>query len=257
MNYFSTGEVSKQLNVSLRTLRYYDQIGLVKPAHKDEHGKRYYTAENILLLQKILLLKATSMPLKDIQNIISQITTEKTLKVHKQQLEHEITHLERSLEHTNTLFNILKLEGQLQWDHLLPLFMEEDQSEKEQRKQEVMEALFNEEEQETLQEQLPKMEQDPDQMAKWINIIKRIELCLEEGKTPDSKHGQLIAHDTIILSDETFNGDTALAEKFWEARKSEETSADLNLYPVSKEVMRFMEEAIVSYERNGIPANVN
>ncbi|WP_377890254.1 hypothetical protein [Alkalihalobacillus sp. R86527] len=82
-----------------------------------------------------------------------------------------------------------------------------------------------------------------------MNNNPRPELCLEEKKTPDSREGQLIAQDTIILSNETFKGDAELADKFWEARKSEETSVELNLYPVNQEVMTFMEEAILYYEK--------
>ncbi|WP_078410437.1 MerR family transcriptional regulator [Priestia abyssalis] len=249
MTYFSTGEVSKKLNLSLRTLRYYDQIGLVEPAMKEDNGKRYYTPENMLLLEKVLLLKATSMSLEDIKKIISRITIQKTLAVHKDQLEHDIKLLQQSLDYTNTLLNTIKLEGDIHWDQLLPLLSEEDQSLKQQRKQKVMEKLFNEEERAALAEQLPKMESDPDQMAKWINLIKRIEICLEERKKPDSREGRLIAQDTLLLSNETFMGNTALVNKFWEARKSEEISANLNLYPVNKEVILFMEEAILHYEK--------
>lgn len=249
MTYFSTGEVSKKLNLSLRTLRYYDQIGLVEPAMKEDNGKRYYTPENMLLLEKVLLLKATSMSLEDIKKIISRITIQKTLAVHKDQLEHDIKLLQQSLDYTNTLLNTIKLEGDIHWDQLLPLLSEEDQSLKQHRKQKVMEKLFNEEERAALAEQLPKMESDPDQMAKWINLIKRIEICLEERKNPDSREGRLIAQDTLLLSNETFMGNTELVNKFWEARKSEEISANLNLYPVNKEVILFMEEAILHYEK--------
>lgn len=186
MTYFSTGEVSKKLNLSLRTLRYYDQIGLLEPALKEDNGKRYYTPENMLMLEKVILLKATSMSLEDIKKIISQITIQKTLTVHKAQLELEIKQLQQSLDYTNTLFNILKLEGDIHWDQLLPLLSEENKSLKQQRKKEVMEKLFTKEERAALAEQLPKMDKDIEQIEKWINLIKRIELCLEESKTPDS-----------------------------------------------------------------------
>ncbi|WP_409275025.1 MerR family transcriptional regulator [Neobacillus sp. SCS-31] len=249
MSYFSTGEVAKKLNLSLRTLRYYDQIGLVKPALKEDYGKRYYTPENMLLLEKVLLLKAASMSLQDIQKIINRISTEKTLAIHKEQLENNIKQLQQSLEHTNTLINIIKLEGDIQWDQLLPLLSEENQFITQQRKKKVFEKLFSEEEQATLIEQLPKMEDNPDQIAKWINIIKRVELCLEEGKTPSSREAQLIAEDALLLSNETFQGNEELANKFWEARKSEETSSELNLYPINKEVIVFLEEAMANSER--------
>ncbi|AST94157.1 MULTISPECIES: MerR family transcriptional regulator [Sutcliffiella] len=245
MTLFSTGEVSKKLNISLRTLRYYDQIGLVVPTIKKDNGKRYYSEEDMLLLEKIVLLKTTSMSLKDIKKIIHSITIEKILTVHKEQLEMNIERLTQSLYHTTTLLNILKLEGQLKWDHLLPLLPEEGNNNKD-RKQKLWNDLFSTEEQTILSGNLPKME-DP-LIIKWINIVKRVELCLQNGILPSSAEGQLIVVDVDILTKESFGDHPELIEKFWEARKSEETSAKLGLYPIHKEVLNFLEEAIVYQE---------
>ncbi|MFF5994996.1 MerR family transcriptional regulator [Lysinibacillus sp. KU-BSD001] len=103
MDYFTTGEVAKRLNMSVRTLRYYDQINLVVPTLKDENGKRFYSENDLLLLQKISLLTETSMPLKDIEQIINDLSIEKVLTVHKMQLETDRKALEQSLLHTQTL----------------------------------------------------------------------------------------------------------------------------------------------------------
>ena len=93
MDFFSTGEVSKKLNMSLRTLRYYDQIGLVVPTVRKDNGKRYYSNEDMLLLEKIALLKSTSMSLTDIQKVINQVSTNKVLLVHKEHLEMNMKNL--------------------------------------------------------------------------------------------------------------------------------------------------------------------
>ncbi|KIL51036.1 MerR family transcriptional regulator [Jeotgalibacillus campisalis] len=251
MDYFSTGEVAKKLNLSLRTLRYYDEIGLVNPALKDDYGKRLYSPQNLLLLQKIQLLKSASMTLEDIQKMITQTTVFKTLTIHKEQLEQEMDELKQSLDYTHTLFNILKLEGELKWNQLLPL-VAEDQNVKDLRRKKALEVLFSDDEKEILRKRLPKMETDHEQLTKWMNLIKRIEICLEEGKGPETRDGQLIAEDTLILSNELFKGNTALAEKFFEARKSKTASADLNFYPVQDDVMAFMEEAVLYYEQQVI-----
>lgn len=57
MNYFSTGKIAKDWSISVRTLRYYDEIQLVTPTYKDDYGKRFYTQLDLLRLQKVLLLK--------------------------------------------------------------------------------------------------------------------------------------------------------------------------------------------------------
>jgi hypothetical protein len=43
-----------------------------------------------------------------------------------------------------------------------------------------------------------------------------------------------------------FNGDTELEKKFWSARKSEATSQTLGLYPVEREVLEFLEDALTA-----------
>lgn len=57
MNLWTTGEVAKQRGISVRTLRYYDQIKLLKPSFRDENGKRFYSEENLIKLEKIIILK--------------------------------------------------------------------------------------------------------------------------------------------------------------------------------------------------------
>ena len=47
MKRWTTGEVSKQRNISIRTLRYYDQIDLLTPSFKDDNGKRYYSEDDL------------------------------------------------------------------------------------------------------------------------------------------------------------------------------------------------------------------
>lgn len=243
MNYFSSGEVAKKLGVSLRTVRYYDDIGLVRPTSKDESGRREYSAEDILQLQKVMLLKETSMPLKDIQKILKQITMERILLLHKEKLERDLEQLSLSLDHTHSLLNMIKLEEDIQWEHLIPL-LGEDGEERNKRRSSAMEMMFSEEEKEVLQENLPKLDDNPMEVAKWINIIKRIELCLTEGKKPESSEGKLIAEDVMILSEETFKGNAELAEKFWAARKSEEASNGLGFYPVRQDVLEFLERTM-------------
>ena len=50
-HYLTVGQAAALSGVSVRTLRYYDQIGLLKPQQVGEHGYRYYTQENLQTLQ--------------------------------------------------------------------------------------------------------------------------------------------------------------------------------------------------------------
>ena len=57
--------------ISIRTLRFYDAIGLLKPAYYGNNNYRYYEEEQILMLQQILFYRELGFPLDDIQRIIT------------------------------------------------------------------------------------------------------------------------------------------------------------------------------------------
>ncbi|MBP3884082.1 MAG: MerR family transcriptional regulator [Olsenella sp.] len=63
-------EVSELAGVSIRTLRYYDRIGLLRPAGRTEAGYRMYDEGNLERLQQILLLRELEFSLKDIGEIL-------------------------------------------------------------------------------------------------------------------------------------------------------------------------------------------
>lgn len=240
MGKFTTGDVAKQLHISIRTLRYYDQIDLVKPTIKEETGRRLYTDEDLFQLEKVCLLKKLKLPLKEIQQVLHHMTTKQVLEFHQQSLLQEIQELQSSLTETKQLQNSIEIEGDLNWELLLPLIRSDDS----ERKRKHWEGLFQEDELNLLGDTMPTMGDDSALTRKWIQIIKRIELCLDTKKSPQSKEAQLIAEDIHILSDEMFQGNRALEEKFWAARSSKETSNQLGLYPIDEDVLLFIEEAM-------------
>ena len=236
--YLSTGELSKILNVSMRTIRYYDQIGLVRPSKKAAGGKRYYSKDDILKLQKIILLKSLNLSLEDSRSILAEQSMSAILLAHRSLLSEEIESLTNSLKHTQSLLNLLDLQETLHWEDLISLVANSE-------KARDWNHYFSAEQQSHLKSQLPKLESGDKTTKKWINIIKRIEICLENGVSPASLEGQLILEDVDILSEETFGDDPELVEAFWEVRKSAEASADLGLYPISPAIIDFLEVAAI------------
>lgn len=68
----SVGEASRILGISVRTLRYYDEIGLVRPSEVSDAGYRYYDGDNLALLQQILFYRELEFSLKEIRAILSE-----------------------------------------------------------------------------------------------------------------------------------------------------------------------------------------
>lgn len=68
---YTVNQLAKLSGVSVRTLHYYDQIGLLQPLRIAENGYRIYGAAEVDLLQQILFYRELEMPLKKIRDILS------------------------------------------------------------------------------------------------------------------------------------------------------------------------------------------
>jgi DNA-binding transcriptional MerR regulator len=61
------GELAKRTGLSVRTLHYYEEIGLLSPAQRTEAGHRLYAAGDVVRLQQIKSLRQLGFGLKEIQ----------------------------------------------------------------------------------------------------------------------------------------------------------------------------------------------
>ena len=96
-------EVSRLTGVSIRTLQYYDKIGLLPPADYTEVGYRLYDDETLQKLQIILLFRELEFPLKDIRRIIESPDFDR-----EKALEQQIHILELKKEHIENLIDLAR-----------------------------------------------------------------------------------------------------------------------------------------------------
>ena len=79
--FYSSGSFARKARVSLRTIRYYDKIDLLKPTRvDDENGRRYYTDEDFAKLQQILTFKMLGFSLDEIKAMIISTPDKDTLQ---------------------------------------------------------------------------------------------------------------------------------------------------------------------------------
>ena len=93
-------EISKITGISIRTLRYYDEIGLLKPARVTEAGYRLYDDKELEKLQEILFYKELEIPLADIKKVMEnpEYDKQKALAVQKSLLERKRNRLNGIIE---------------------------------------------------------------------------------------------------------------------------------------------------------------
>lgn len=122
--YYTSGEFAKKANVTIRTIRYYDKQGILKPSKVSDAGYRMYTDEDFGRLQKILSLKYLGFSLEEIMAMTindEAVDIAHSLNLQKELIQKRIHHLqvmEQTLEDTE---QILKKSGNIDWNSILNL----------------------------------------------------------------------------------------------------------------------------------------
>src|ERR1041384_5401293 len=100
---YTVKQVSRMSGVSVRTLHFYDETGLLKPARQGANGYRFYEEPQLLTLQQILFYRELGFELKQIKEILSRADFEKVaaLQSHRKVLQ-------KNLARTRTLIETIE-----------------------------------------------------------------------------------------------------------------------------------------------------
>lgn len=91
------GELAEKAGVTPRTIRYYENLGLIRPNEREGKGFRYYTEAELARLRKIDALQSLGLTLEEISGIIDLFFEEPTMLRGKQKLlEILIAHLKET-----------------------------------------------------------------------------------------------------------------------------------------------------------------
>lgn len=150
---YSVGEFAEKTGLSIRTLHYYDEIGLLQPERDPASGHRIYSHQDILTLQKILSLKFLGYSLENIAAMMHEpsftVDLNETLALHLQALEKEKNQIEKSIISIKRVIKLLEEEVEVDSAVLFSLIhnmiTENRQKEWMERNQltDVMEAIYN------------------------------------------------------------------------------------------------------------------
>jgi DNA-binding transcriptional MerR regulator len=103
---FTIQEAAEQTGLSIYTLRYYEQIGLVMPIHRLANGHRRYSEQDILLIQTLNCWRLTGMPLDDIRRYVTLLAggdamaaqRRALLEAHRQSVLRQMDELQAALQ---------------------------------------------------------------------------------------------------------------------------------------------------------------
>ena len=185
--------------VSVRTLHYYDEIGLLRPASVDRAtGYRFYDENSLLRMQQILFYRELDFSLKRIGEILSSPNYDKTKALKEQK--HLLTLKKERLERL-----ICALDGAMKGENVMEAF---DNSEFEQYKAEAEEKWGNTDAYaQHRQKTSGYSKQKWDDLAGEMDaIMAEFALCMKNGESPDSAEArQLVKQLQSHISGNYYN----------------------------------------------------
>lgn len=123
--HYTSGEFAKKAHVSIRTIRYYDQKNLLKPAMHTKGGARLYTDQDFAKLQQILLLKYLGFSLSDIREMTigsgdKQLLRD-SLQIQKRLAEERLEEMKNVVNAIDSTSQALDHNEQVDWSKMLNL----------------------------------------------------------------------------------------------------------------------------------------
>jgi len=126
---YTVKQLADAAGVSARTLHYYDEIGLLKPASLGDNGYRYYDHTALLKLQQILLYRELDFPLTDIKAILNQPDFDllDALRNHHKALLERVGHLNALIQTVDKTISSLEGHKTMNADQIFEGFTDEQQ----------------------------------------------------------------------------------------------------------------------------------
>ncbi len=226
--------------VTVRTLRHYDQIGLLHSTSKTEGGHRLYSNGDLKKLQQIQFMKKIGFRLNEIKNMLNSSDWDwsDSLRNQLSYIKQEQVNLNKMESELRELIHGMAIEDENN-EIAIQKVMQLANSNKELQ-QKYRKSLFKERELK-LWDKVPNMTSDNADSLEWIALIGQLKRFVHTD--PSSPKVQNIIRRMEEKRLEAFDGEKEFIDKLWEMRMSETESEKLGLYPIDQDLLQFMNSA--------------
>lgn len=123
MKFYKIKDVSGMTGLSVRSLQYYDDIGLLKPNHRTDAGYRLYSENDLILLQHVVTLKFLGFPLAAIKEILARPEFEALalLRLQAEALKEKAHRIYAAADLTTYIASQIEAGGKVNWNSALQI----------------------------------------------------------------------------------------------------------------------------------------
>lgn len=242
----TVGELAKIAHITVRTLQYYDKIGLLKPTSISKGGRRLYGIHNITILHQIITLKSLGLTLDEIKKRIVPINTNKdvTRMLSRQSnlIREQISKANKILESIEMITSDIEELNTVDWSkysNMVKLIQENNESFW------VVKFLDNDmlENITQIHEQYSEEELPSDWL---VRCMKKAKSLLDLGVTPDGEEAQNLALEMWTMVEKYSNGEPEMIRKLYSFYSvSDQWPKEYS--DIQKETRVFLEKSIEFY----------
>lgn len=240
---YTIGKLSKNTGVTVRTLDYYDEIGLIKPSSKTEGGHRLYNENDVMRLERVLALKYMGFSLEQIKDIM-----ENSASTWQESIQQQLEMVKREQERLQTLEKALlgvsysiEIEGEINWQIIFSIIQMYQQDPEEALK--LYEDYLNNNEMKKIMDANVKNMSEED-IKKWMKVISDIKNNLDMD--PASEKAQQLVENWLNQAENMFENDEELLLDIWDALQN--LKEGIAFYPMNKDVIQFIESVFIAKE---------
>jgi len=228
------GELAGQTGVTVRSLHYYDEIGLLSPSDHTPSGHRLYTASDVVRLQQIKSLQQLGFSLDEIRSCLngSQCSPRQVIALHLErlrqriELEQRLCSLLQAVDESLRAMETPSLEGLIQTIEVI----------------QMMEKYYTPKQLEKLSERRQALGDEGMRKAQesWTTLLEEIRAAMARGADPASPTAQALYDRYRGLIEQFTGGDAGIEASLREMYRQEPDIAKPHGYSHDPKMMEYL-----------------
>jgi DNA-binding transcriptional MerR regulator len=240
---WKVGELARRTGLSVRALRYYDEIGLLSPSRRTEGGHRLYTAGDVVRLQRIKSLRALGFSLREIGEYLdgSEVPLERVIELHLARLKERIELQRRLCDRLERVAARLRSGEEVSSERFVETVMEVIEM------SERLDKYYRPEQLEYLEERRREVGEGRIRAAEaeWAELMEKVRAELEAGTDPSNERVQALAARWMGLVGEFTGGDPGIQRSLGSMWQQEENIHGIDTARM-REMMEYINRALAS-----------
>jgi MerR family transcriptional regulator, thiopeptide resistance regulator len=240
---WKVGELARRTGLSVRTLHYYDEIGLLSPSRRTEAGHRLYTAGDVVRLQQIKSLRHLGFGLEEIRECLDRpdFPLSRVIELHLSRLREQIELQQKVRDRLEAMAARLRAADGVSAEELVKMATEViEMSERSERYYTPEQREYLEQRRRSLgEERIREVEEE------WPRLIEQVRAEMEADTEPANERVQQLARRWMELIQEFTGGDPGIERSVSNMWRHEETIHGMDTAPM-REMMEYVSRAMAA-----------